>query len=64
MVPNDSIPALVTRISIGPSSARTACDRGVDRGPVAHVDHLAEHAQFLGEPVSMASAWMSQAATR
>ena len=33
-----SMPALVTMISTGPSSARTRRERGVDRGPVADVD--------------------------
>ena len=32
------MPALVTRISTGPSSARTVVERGVDRGAVGDVD--------------------------
>ena len=35
---NDSMPALVTRISTGPSSARTRANAGVDRRPVGDVD--------------------------
>ena len=35
---NDSMPALVTRISTGPSSARTSANAGVDRRPVGDVD--------------------------